>query len=465
MALNKYYSTSDLSTYGVGDISEVEGILNSNLQGIFGIPYQFLPDVDPRPEGSHVGAMYAKKILSKMPLLFLTPCRQVFLPGADDSTRESVLNELLGSGHANIDADEVRRYYTVEFAYDKYYKYVNPMCRQLCYFTKAGDNLVKTPKGVQKLKHINWYDVKNDAFSSYFAADKAVVFYLDGYNTTTDSFSNTTMESSLASTINGFRDQANELRFLLGPNSVLSNMLDGGGDIINSISSGLSGTVGNLAGGLLGQLANTGVNTIVQGGKIIFPKLWQDFQWNRSSFSFSIKLRSPDHDTTSIILNVLIPYIHLLGMVLPIGLEEDPNAFISPFLVKAYSKGMFNIDMGLITGLTATKGAECQWNDDGLPTQIDIDLEIEDLYSSLFMTPLTKDDGARSISSMYHVARNTAMMDFLANMAGLNIADQEIARSWRMYAYLVNEQIRDIPSNIWQKFDTKVANFMSKLYK
>ena len=92
---------------------------------------------------------------------------------------------------------------------------------------------------------------------------------------------------------------------------------------------------------------------------------------------------------------------------------------------------MFNIDMGMITSLSVSKGAESQWNDDGLPTQIDITLQIDDLYSVLAMSgfePVGLFHPLRASNQLTRIVNNTAYMDFLANMAGLNICQEEIDR-------------------------------------
>jgi len=115
--------------------------------------------------------------------------------------------------------------------------------------------------------------------------------------------------------------------------------------------------------------------------------------------------------------------------------------------------------MGLITGLTVTRGAECQWNDDGLPTQMDISIDIEDLYSSLYLT--NKDNFADNLA----VVTNTAMMDYLANLAGLNIADTDLGRQIDMFGYLTWNSIVNSPSTLWNRFDTSIQNAISKLYK
>ena len=62
--------------------------ITDNITGIFGIPYQFSSDVDPIMEENpnsandtdiHVGRKYSQKILSVMPILFLTPGEPMFM--------------------------------------------------------------------------------------------------------------------------------------------------------------------------------------------------------------------------------------------------------------------------------------------------------------------------------------------------------------------------------------------------
>lgn len=466
MAINSYNTADDISSYTIGN-SNASSILQSNLSGIFGVPYQFMSTVDRRIPGTDIGAKYADKIVSRMPLLFLTPCKQVFMPGYGKEDKGNVLSELIsGKGGDSSLLNQLNlksgRYYTTEFAYSEYADQVNTMCQQEAKFLGIGDERIpiyqKSGGGLTKIRNINWHQVKNSSFDNYFSASNAAVFYLDGLTSMSDSFGNMTGESSLASTINGFSDQAKEIRFLLGEESMLANLVDSASSVTDAITSGLSDITSTLTGGMLSDLASTGVSTVLSGGKIIFPKIWSDSNFSRS-YSFDIKLRSPDHDTISIYLNIIVPFLHLLALVLPMGLKDNANGYNSPFLVKAYSKGMFNIDMGLITDMQVTRGAECQWNDDGLPTQMDISITIEDLYSSLYLT--NKDNFADNLA----VVSNTAMMDYLANLAGLNIASTELGRQIDMLGYLTWNSITNSPSTLWNRFDNAVQNAVAKLYK
>jgi hypothetical protein len=130
-------------------------------------------------------------------------------------------------------------------------------------------------------------------------------------------------------------------------------------------------------------------------------------------------------------------------------------------LVKAYSKGKFNIDMGIITGLNINKGGTGQWNDDGLPTQIDISVEIKDLYSKFAMSAV---DNFTSWDSVKRVVSNTAYMDFLANMSGLNVGQMEMGRRTRMAIQLYKASAPRLIEGMGTLFDQSVSRLEGLLY-
>ena len=450
----------------------------SALNGIFGIPYQFMTSVDRRifpSDENSLGRKYAEKIMTHAPLLMLTPCRQKFMEGFSSSDRNMTLASLIEGNTELIrnNLNRTGRYYTTKFAYNEYYKAVRVMCKEVAHFLGIDDVMINYGNSGTKVKigDIDWYSMKNESFSNYFACKNAVVLYADGLVNLSDSFSNSTTDSSIASSINSFSDQAKELKFLLGGNSALTNIYETTKDSVSGALSSLSGLGGDLTAGMLGDLAGTGVSTVMAGGKLIFPKIWGDSNSSRS-YSFDIKLRSPDHDTISIYFNVLVPYLHLLALCLPQSLTsgtaaQSPNAYDTPFLVRAYCKGMFNINMGIITDLSATRGAESQWNDQGLPTQIDVSISIEDMYSNLVMSNPHKEDGnfiSNILESHFDVITNTEMIDFLSNLSGLNIAAQSATRKLELFYELSTSGIKWVPSQIYHYFENGVSNVIRNIH-
>ena len=466
------YNLVDFGVPASGNNLDIKG-----LNGVFGIPYQFLASVDRRVDGSvddneSLGRMYNERIANHMPLLFICPCRPKFMEGSSIDDRSKIVDTLLnGIEDAATTLSGIQytgRYYSTEYAYAEYYSIVNLMCKQVAFLMGIeNENL-----GGMYVDSINWADsFSNAAFKDYELASNAVVFYTEGLTTISDSISNSTTDSQLASTINGFADQAKELRFILGSNSALSGVMNLASTVTTTITDKMNELgLGNLTGGMLGDLATNGVSVIMTGGKILFPKIWGDSTFSRS-YSFDIKLRSPDHDPLSVYMNILVPYLHLLGLCLPQSITEgaaakNPNAYNSPFLVRAYSRGQFNINMGIITDMSVTRGGEGQWNDAGLPTQIDISITIEDLYSTLF---LSNPKGSNALTTMFNdlvpldIVNNSEMMDFLSNMAGLNVANASWGDQAQMFGYLMTKAGDTIGANIKNTFRTEAARIMDRV--
>ena len=475
--ISSYASLTDLRDYlnnsNNPDMDHtVVNMLSTNTNGIEGIPYQFLSSVDRRVSGTNVGRKYAEKIFSRMPLLFLTPCEPLFMDDFNSGSANAMANALLGN-ISGADAFQMlagdvasqRKYYSTEFAYDSYYRVLDPMLMSVAVYLGIQNEYIPFNGSYVRIRDISsWRYELNNSFKSFFSSAENLVFYLDGLNNVSESFSNSTTESSLAGMINGLSDQVNELKFLFGKgnNSLASELANAASDASETIGSGLSSISQGLAGGIIGSVTQN-IPAFMDGGKIVFPKIWGDSSFDRS-YNLEFKLRSPDHDSLSLFLNVIKPYCKILALALPRSLNNDPNLYRSPLLVRAAAKGMFNVDMGIISSLSVSKGAECCWNDDGLPTQIDISITIEDLYTSLHSSEF----GGNILHAAGDAAamvQNTAYQDYLANLAGLNIAQMEVGRKAVMYGYLLGHRLANEPAMLMNTLDVKVSELIYKLYK
>ena len=468
----------------------------SSLSGIEGIPYQFLPSVDRRidpasisgdkknsNELSLLGRKYTEKIVTQIPLLFMAPCNPRFMGDKrfSDTDRGIVESVLLGAASDVLDLLEGSgRFYSASFAFPQYHNYLNAMLLMVATYLGIENESVRVGEEVVKIKDANWANETHTPLGSAANAANNLIFYIDSIDTISESFSNSTKESSIASMINGFSDQAKELDYLFGSSgsNLISSMASSAKSAVGGIMDSLGTAAAGLGGDIVGSLSKGGIQSILDGGKIVFPEMWADSQYSRS-YSIDLKLRSPDNDSLSIFLNVLKPYCKLLCFTLPHMVEDNVNTYRTPFITRAYCKGLFNVDLGMITAMSVNKGATCCWNDDGLPTQIDISLELTDLYSSLTMTGYVKDslaDGgilsgpikqiANSFQQTYNIVNNTAYMDFLANMAGLNINEMEFGRKAKMYYDLFTNQA----GNLWEErfganFTNITQNFLSRVYQ
>jgi len=510
----------------------INGVNYANLRNIFGAPYQFLPTTDCRINGNgsaangnvfenstaaleRAGYEFSEKIISRMPLLFMTPGNTSFLGGAKQSAIDSAASNLMGAykniGDASLKAmmkDYTGKLYTIMPAYPEYFNYVNPMCRAgavflgLCspredgtYYTIGGKTLDKLHWGYNEGVAYELYTEQDtpaeDDLSDLEGADQdiektepkeeyngneasvfehpdsswtydlqnalyyrnSVPFYINSEASFQESFTNETSESTLASAINGLSDRAREIQFLLGTASgavgdafdrvnadgTLSEIKEQIDSIVSKVSKGNS---------IFTTIANS-VKTIVSGGRMLFPQIWSNSNFNKS-YSISIKLVTPSYDRFSWWLNIYVPLCHLMAFVLP--RSEYVNSYTTPFLVKAFYKGMFNIDMGIITEMSFTRGKEGSWTSDGLPTVVDVSFTIQDLYSAMGMT---------SSGKMFKgfTLQNVSELDYLANLCGININQPDIVRMATLwYAFNITGEVYSFIPNLKLNIDSMFRN-------
>ena len=452
-------------------LSNIEGLgINANsrspysynrvarsLAGIFGMPYQFSKNVDPpieslrttvsagsvNDDNGTIGRKYAQKIFSVAPILFLTPGEPKFMDGYGKEAKARMARQLVSLGDDDDSGDfDEGRYYSFISNFPEYKKYTNVALRALALYMGIGDVEVVPPGTSKKavaLKNIDVEKYMNNSFTKLFGSQCVVPFYLDAESAINESFTNNTTESMIAQTVNGFSQTAKEVQFIMGskdPGGVLSFI----GSAVTDVASNFTSAFGDVAEVVAGKNLITRVSneltTIVSGGKIIFPEIWSDSEYDRS-FDISIKLRSPDPDPVSIFLNVYMPIILLVSMAAPRQIGNSSNAYESPFLVRATYKSIFNCDLGMITSLSISKGGQGNWNTLGQPVSADVTLSIRDLYGSMF------------VSKRMGLVCNTAQMDYLATMAGVDLNEFEPTRMIKLVAQILGDTPRDWANDMW----------------
>ena len=449
--MEKYLNDTSLS-----DQEVMDSLLVHNLSGIYGIPYQFMASVDPRISDSVMGRKYAEKIISKMPLLCITPGKVEFMSNYSKAEQEGVIASLIEGG-AETDISSIiknnGRYFTFAFAYKEYFDYVNSLCRVGARFLNIQNMEINIGGTKAKASAFNWENALNKKLKATFTSQEFIGFYMDSTDSVSETFSNETTQSQLSSTVNGISDLAREIGFLLGA---------GAGQTIQVMDqaklSETMATIDNITNKYLNgsriikDIANN-FATIATGGKLLFPEIWADSQFSRS-FDVTIKLRTPDCDTVSWYTNIYVPLCHLIALAA--GHQTDnSNGYYSPFLIRAFYKGLFNVDMGIITDMSITKGKEAAWNIDGLPTEVDVNLTIKDLYNMLSIVPGNKPK---------NFVTNNILMDYIANTCGININQMDIQRSLEVYYILTRDRVIDLPNNITRRFQDAIDTYGMNLY-
>ena len=162
------------------------------------------------------------------------------------------------------------------------------------------------------------------------------------------------------------------------------------------------------------------------------------------SYNISFKFRSPYGHRLSIFENTLVPLMFLIAMTAPraVGISSYTN----PFYVKAFSKGLFSCDMGIITSLSISRGEDK--NDrtfEGFFRTVSVSVSIKDVLPSLQMG---LDAGMWALNK----AANNSMISYMCNLAGVDFVERaNLAKDTDRIVQNLRTSINDIGTNsrIW----------------
>lgn len=481
---------------------------------LFGLPYQFTSAVDPRLDeiSNTVGNKFLNNILLEGPVCTIIPGEPYYLPGVKSKDRKVSLTSLLleknsmsNTGFSNIinnlsDDDDNFRLYDFKRNYTEFMKYVNILCRTGAIFLGLGD---VTLDGVELSKY-DWRTYKQNAEikatyieSSSNALSKAAKKQ-SGYRkierkatksgTMVYETGNTTLdESDDTSFMDLFRNQ-NYLQFFVDPDvscsenlgnstseSMMKSMFDSGSNLlkeiafmtnsaspdlaasmqefangtIDSLNSGIQDTLGNvtLTSGL-SRIINLGTN-VIKGENIVIPDIYQSSNYSKS-YSITVHLKSPYGTKLGYYLDIFVPMMHLIALGLP--KQTTANSYASPFLVKAYVEGIFNCNMGMVTSVSITKAGE-NWTVEGLPNEVDVTLDIADLYTSLTMTP-------QSSPAMF--INNSSLIEYIAINCGLSITAPNLSIKYETLIGTFTNAVTSVPSDLYSTIQEKLNELYVK---
>ena len=470
---------------GLTDFISTPDTLANNLPvktpiGIYGIPYQFSENVDSKLDGTTFGQYYADRVISRMPLLVLSPGKVSFMKASSDSDRATVIQQLVNSFNG-ADSDLTSflttpgKYYTFEYNADDYWEYVNTMNQACATYLGIQDVKIKINNYEAKLASFKWEKAVSSDFGSWLQSkEDFVTFYADSDSTTGEDFSNTTTQSMIAGTLNKSSDIGKEIRFLMGEHGVVNDFVNGETinkalDQIDQIAGSLTGSESNIISQLSKEFA-----VIATGGKLIFPEIWDDSSFTKD-FDCKIKLRCPCPNPLGWFLDICVPLNHLLAFTMPrtphgndiagqlLSSDVTANGYFSPFLVRGFYKGIASVDMGIVTSLRIDKGKEGSWTIDGLPTEVDVSMTIKDLYTAMAMTPYKRHAD---------LLNNTQYLSYLAFNCGVALNQPDVYKSVKLYGSVWNMDIykniiKDTLTgyNFWRRAKQNVQNKLTAFWR
>ena len=474
-ATNKLYNEIIDDIKGIEDWAsqKLDNLFNgtkftiSSTRAVFGMPYQFSPITDIRLDtdansganSAYFGRLYYEKIIARAPVMIVQVGVPSFMFSFSKEQHDTILEKLtFGDGRkhdaaANSIVNGNGRYYSFKETGEQYFAAVNSMTRVIAGLMGIEDKPIPTPSGgTQAAGHVNWADQSMSKLWNYY--HHSVCFYIDSQPQVQEDITNGTRQSQLASKVNQIGDMASEIQFLLGG---VSN-LTGKDFTVNQSNIGSSNTTGIISS------ISENIKALMAGGRMYFPEIWSDSNFMRQ-YSVSIKLDTPDADPLSVYLNIFVPLCHILAFCLP--RSAGKNVYVSPFLIRAYYKSMFNIDMGIVTSCSITKGNQGSWTQDGLPTEVTVNLTIKDLYDVMSLAVFNNEGNLESetvtTNNVDLVLANPGQIDYLANMCGINISEPNFGRylklMWLAYnpTLIIGDRLRGfnkaIISEVYNKWN------------
>lgn len=202
----------------------------------------------------------------------------------------------------------------------------------------------------------------------FYGGMDGVTFRTEGTGSVSDSFSNQTTQSAIASTFNNTVQAVSDFKFNIGGGVT-------GVDIIDTFMGGIKDAVaGVAAGSVIGNVPLA----LLGNSRVDIPEHWSDSTTNLHTESFNFYFEAPYGHPYSIATNVFLPLSLILPYVVPFS--TGGSTYGSPFIVRAFQRGKSIIRLGIVRNASITFGeGPLGWTTDMKPRNCRVSLEVADL--------------------------------------------------------------------------------------
>jgi len=194
-----------------------------------------------------------------------------------------------------------------------------------------------------------------------------------------DSFSNSTAPIDTGEFARSVTGKVRNFNFDLSGGNILPGM----SEVINATKNIALGALDGVTFGLSSVIAS-----VLEGAYIDMPERWDESKCSLGTVSFSMRLTAPYGNPISQLQNIYIPLACLLAGTLPLGTGRSSHG--SPYLCNLFSKGVLDIELGVITELSISRATSnlpySQWMK---PLAIDVDFTVTDL-SNIVTVPVNR---------------------------------------------------------------------------
>lgn len=480
---NYDYATSSWMNIPIGRMTFVHGMpfqfdyLSDRRNGAstpYG--YQYVPDSALKSGADMYGRIFAKEIAANMPIATIVPGIPEFLThvkeglfgymGTDKQARnnwvplwgnrsETEFDDALKNLIENEGKNSEFQYFSMRVDCTEYFTYVNALCQTAARLMGIGDVIYRG----KKCSDFNWADYNAAVDQDYSAFEEVagiaggVSFAFDPLSSITDSLSNSTTDSEFSNMLNGITAKMKELDFIGGTAGItLPDVLD--------MDQYDAATI-DASTGPLKRIQALGFNAM-KGMNVRFPQIWQDSQSSKS-YDIDMKFISPYATNFCKWRYVLVPFFHLFCLAAPRSDLTNAN-YERPFLIRAFSKGYFNVEMGMIESIQWKRfGDGDMISEDGVPTEIDVSISFQDLYQQLAMSRFGKTAGNFTMIGTFF--NNTGLMDMVGTLSGVNMNKISLSERISLYASTAVGAFAATGSNFMGHINDRVRNiFQNYLY-
>ncbi|ANZ49332.1 hypothetical protein PARSHIK_251 [Erwinia phage vB_EamM_Parshik] len=207
-----------------------------------------------------------------------------------------------------------------------------------------------------------------------------VTWKINGRDTTTRTFSNSTKEPEISGTVNSATQKARSLEVSLAGGKTGIDGVDG---LITGLKSAFAGA--------LDFLHLSGIMSLYNSSVIDFPEVWDSSDTSGDDISFTIPCRCWSGGDLDVFQDLILPVAFWLAAVCP--LATGKQSFTHPFYLEAYSRGRYSMRNAMVTNVSLNFGVGgLGWRTDGVPLSCDINVTIRDMSRTMYM-PIVTDTG------------------------------------------------------------------------
>lgn len=257
-------------------------------------------------------------------------------------------------------------------------------------------------------------------------------FRVDYTGPVSENFSNSVVESDLASKFNSTSAQNKSAYFTFA-----------GGNVTDAIGSVVSAAK-DVVSGVLNSFSASGLMSLAGSAFVDIPKHWENSTTQMPRASYSTTLISPYGNTMSQMINLYIPLCCLLAAALP--KSAGKQAYTWPYLVEYYDPGRAQSRLSMIDSISVERGvSNLGFNKSQQPLAIKVSWTMVEL-SNIVSMPISGGFSLNPTAGIFD--DDNLYTDYMNILASLSLNQQiyssnklklRLAQKMRGYQYMISK--------------------------